>query len=91
MEQEKKQHFNLDKDYPFSRRTELYRNLGSTCSKVYLIHSISSHYNENTFSPKKTGMLRPNVVLAGYAVKTQVDDEARFDDFEVDENTPAHL
>ena len=36
-------------------------------------------------------MLTPNVVLAGYAVKTQVDDEARFDDYEINENTPAHL
>ena len=94
LEQEKQQYFNLDKDYPFGKRTDLYRHLQTLCSKTYLMHSISSHYNDRTFSPEKTGMLRPTTVLAGFAVKADLEEDLQLDEFEqqyVDAGTPAHL
>ena len=55
-----------DKDYPFPHRTKLYRNLQTLCSKIYMMELIGQHYDENTFSPEKTGQLRPKINLAGF-------------------------
>ena len=34
-----------DKDYPFQHRTKLYRDLQTLCSKIYLMHAITKHYD----------------------------------------------
>ena len=56
------------------------------------MHSICSHYNERTFSPEKTGMLRPNTVMAGFAVKAEMEEDLNLDEFEQEmEEVPKHL
>ena len=47
------------------------------------MHSISSHYNDRTFSPEKTGMLRPSTILAGFAVKADLEEDLQLDEFEL--------
>ena len=92
IQQQKQQYFNVDKDYPFIKRTDLYRELQTLCTKTYLMHSICSHYNERTFSPEKTGMLRPNTVLAGFAVKAEMEEDMNLDEFEQEmQEVPRHL
>ena len=92
-EQEKQQYLDLDQDYPFRKRTPLYRNLQTLCSKTYLMHSISNHYSEKTFAPEKTGMLRPNTVLAGFATRAELEEDLNLDEFSVPlgDRTPDHL
>ena len=94
IEQEKQQYFNLDKDYPFRKRTPLYRNLQTLCSKTYLMNSISGHYSEKTFAPEKTGMLRPNTVLAGFATRAELEEDINLEEFLIpisSDKTPDHL
>ena len=62
-----------DIDYPFKHRTPLYRGLQTLCAKIYLMHSITNHYDENTYSEDKIGLLKPKKIMAGYATRIEDD------------------
>ena len=73
LEKEEEKVMDHDKDYPFPHRTKLYRDLQTLCSKIYLMNSITNHYDQNTFSPEKVGLMRQYKILAGFA--TRFEDE----------------
>ena len=50
-------------------RTETYRDISTICSKIYMMHNISSHYK---FSPEK---IAPRKIMAGISVPANVTEE----------------
>ena len=74
MNNEPRKVMEIDRDYPTKHRTPLYRNLQTLCSKIYLMNSITNHYNENTYSEEHIGLLKPRKIMAGFATRIDSDE-----------------